>query len=124
VFHFTEPGQKANINPYILLTFLVIQSLFILGSVYFEKYSFIKTAISMFVVMLIFFLLLYVFNDLMPPGGFYQGLSSYRVAEDNNKEFLVQLPEWVGTVLRGLLMYALPPFFWVVTYFRLREKQV
>ncbi|HEY0058388.1 MAG TPA: hypothetical protein VGB56_04585, partial [Flavisolibacter sp.] len=69
IFYYSEPGPKNNINPYILLTFLVIQSLFILGSVYFEKYSFIKTAISMFVVMLIFFLLVYVFNDfLMPPG--------------------------------------------------------
>ena len=125
IFYYSEPGPKNNINPYILLTFLVIQSLFILGSVYFEKYSFIKTAISMFVFMLIFFLLVYVFNDfLMPPGGFVKGFSSYRVIEANNKEVLVQLPGWIGPVLRAILMYALPPFFWIVTYFRLREKQV
>ena len=125
VFNYSEPGQNDNMNPYILLLFLAIQSLFILGSVYFEKYSFIKTAISMFVFMLIFFLILYVFNEwLMPPGGFHEGFSSYRVIGDNNKEVLVQLPDWVGPLLRGLLMYALPPFFWTVTYFRLREKQV
>jgi glucan phosphoethanolaminetransferase (alkaline phosphatase superfamily) len=125
VFNYNEPGQKNNINLYILLFFLAIQSLFILGSVYFEKYSFIKTAISMFVSMLIFFLLLYLFNEsLMPNGGFHKGFSAYRVIEDNNKEVLVELPQWIGPLLRGILMYALPPFFWTVTYFRLREKQV
>ncbi len=126
MFPFSGPGQKASSNAYILLLFLVIQSFFILGSVYFEKYSFIKTAISMFVTMLVFFVLLYVLNEgLMPDGSFHENLSSYRVfGPESTDEKLVQLPGWVGPALRGLFMYGLAPFFWVVTYFRLREKQV
>jgi hypothetical protein len=110
----------------ILLIFFSIQSAFLLGSVYFEKYSFIKTAISGFVIFLIVFFFVYFLYDTMPEGQYVnQFLTSYRV-ENHGKgdDYLVKIPVWLGQVLHYILMYAVAPFLWIVTYFRLKEKQV
>jgi len=109
-----------------LLFFFSVQSVFLLGSVYFEKYSFIKTIISGFVACFLLFCIMYLFSEQLLPGGDYpQGfLTSYRVHVDGVNDRLIQLPRWIGEVFRFLLMYAVAPFFWLVTYFRLKEKQV
>ena len=109
-----------------LLFFFSIQSAFLLGSVYFEKYSFIKTIISGFVACFILFCLMYFFNEqLLPDGGYSKGfLTSYRVHVDGVNDHLVQVPRWIGEVFRYLMMYGIAPFLWIVTYYRLKEKQV
>ena len=110
-----------------LLFFFSVQAAFLLGSVYFEKYSFIKTIICCFVAGFILFCLMFFFNEQLLPGvgdyprGFF---TSYRVRVDGMADRLVQLPDWIGQVLRFLVMYAIAPFLWLVTYYRLKEKQV
>lgn len=109
-----------------LLFFFAVQSAFLLGSVYFEKYGFIKTIISGFVAFFIIFCFLFFFTEqLLPPGDYPRGfLTSYRVHVDGINDPLVQIPRWIGEVFRFLAMYAITPFLWVVTYCRLKEKQV
>lgn len=109
-----------------LLVFFTVQAAFLLGSVYFEKFSFIKTVISCFVAGFLVFLLIYLLNiQLLPNGDYPQGfLSSYRVYVDGVNDRLVQLPAWVGQLLRFLVLYTIAPFLWIVTYYRLKEKQV
>jgi hypothetical protein len=43
---------------------------------------------------------------------------------DGVNDHLVQVPGWIGEVFRFLVMYAVAPFLWIVTYYRLKEKQV
>ena len=114
----------ATIN--FLLFFFSVQSAFLLGSVYFEKFSFIKTVISCFVGGFLIFLLIYFFNrQLLPEGDYPQGfLTSYRVHVDGVNDRLVKIPGWIGELLRFLVLYTIAPFFWIVTYYRLKEKQV
>ncbi len=126
---FTDESNpdEPNVFLLIMLAYVTIQSAFILGSVYFPKYSFIKTTISLLV--LAFAIVLFfakVLDPMMPDGGYYKGLTSYRIFEDGNFQHakIVQLPEWIGEVLFFLLKYALAPLLWVVTYFRLKEKEV
>lgn len=109
-----------------LLFFFSVQSVFLLGSVYFEKYSFIKTIIIGFVACFILFCLMYFFNEvLLPEGDYHNGfLTSYRVHVDGVNDRLVQVPGWIGEVFRFLVMYAVAPFLWTVAYYRLKEKQV
>jgi hypothetical protein len=109
-----------------LFFFFTVQAAFLLGSVYFERYSFIKTIIACFVTGFIFFCLLYFLNEqVLPNGGFHSGFfTSYLVREDGVNDRLVQLPSWIGHLFRILVMYAAAPFLWIVTYFRLKEKQV
>lgn len=117
-------NRDATIN--FLLFFFSIQSAFLLGSVYFQKYSFIKTVICGFVAGFVLFCLMYFFNEqLLPNGDFHRGfLTSYRVHVDGVNDHLVQVPGWIGEVFRFLIMYAVAPFLWIVTYYRLKEKQV
>ncbi len=109
-----------------LLFFFSVQGAFLLGSVYFERYSFIKTIITGFVLGFILFCLFFFFNEqLLPRGEYHRGfLISYRVRIEGMQDRLVELPRWVGEILRILVTYALPPFLWTVTYYRLKEKQV
>jgi hypothetical protein len=109
----------------ILIIFFGIQSIFLLGSVYFAKYSFIKTIISGFVVFFIVFCLVYFLFEMMPDGQYIRGfLTDYRVDNDGKESYLVSIPRWPGQILYYFLMYGVAPFLWIVTYFRLKEKQV
>jgi hypothetical protein len=108
-----------------LLFFFTIQSAFLLGSVYFEKYSFIKTAISGFVIFFLVFCFVFFLYDLMPKGEYADGfLTSYRIENKGKDDYLVTIPRWPGQLLHYLVMYGIAPFLWIVTYFRLKEKQV
>lgn len=117
-------NKDSTIN--FLLFFFSLQSVFLLGSVYFEKYSFIKTIICGFAAGFLLFCFLYFFNEyLLPEGDYPQGfLTSYRVYVVGGKDRLVQVPRWIGEVFRFLVMYGVAPFMWLVTYYRLKEKQV
>jgi hypothetical protein len=126
VFYSREfAGNKGWMSFYFFLMFLTVQSAYLLGSVYFPKYSFIKTTISQLILMLVFFLLIYFLNEsVMPNGGYHNGLTSYRIERPDQASLLVRLPQWLEKVLKYLLMYGLPPLLWLVTYHRLKEKQV
>jgi hypothetical protein len=109
---------------YLMLIYVAVQAAFLLGSVYFSKYSFVKTAISLLVIFLL--LMFYVHNvldSMMPKGHFYEGLATYKVYE-KGQEKVVMIPASIGKTVGFLLMYAFAPIFWVVTYFRLKEKEV
>jgi hypothetical protein len=115
--------DQSGIN--ILLIFFAIQSAFLLGSVYYAKYSFIKTIISGFVVFFIIFCFVYFLSDLMPKGEYANGfLMSYRIDNQDKDDYLVRIPGWLGQAVYFLLMYGTTPFLWIVTYVRLKEKQV
>lgn len=109
-----------------LCFFFSVQAAFLLGSVYFEKYNFIKTIIVGFVGGFILFCFMYFFNEwLLPEGSYPSGfLTAYRVHVDGKNDHLVEVPRWIGEVFRILAMYAVAPFLWLVTYVRLKEKQV
>jgi hypothetical protein len=117
-------NEDSTVN--FLLFFFSVQSAFLLGSVYFEKYSFIKTIISGFVAGFILFCMMYFFYEhLLPNGEFHRGfLTSYRVHVDGVNDRLIHVPGWIGEIFRFLIMYAVAPFLWIVTYYRLKEKQV
>jgi hypothetical protein len=92
-----------------LLFFFAVQSAFLLGSVYFRKYGFIKTIISGFVTWIVFFCLIYFYKRLL--------------AGNENDEYLVLAPGWVWQVLSFLVMYVIAPFLWILSYYRLKRKQ-
>jgi hypothetical protein len=115
------PGPHMNLHFFFL--FVLVQATYLLGSVYFARYSLIKTAISSFVILMLFFLVIYLFTSSVLPHGGYYDLTSFRIFE-GGRTVLVQTPEWLGTLVRCMLTYGLPSFLWAVTYFRLKEKQV
>jgi hypothetical protein len=80
----------------------------VFGSAYFKKYNFIKTIISGFVVYGICFGVVYMSCKPVFPG-------------DRNQ---VSIPREIEQIFGFLVMYVVAPFFWILTYYRLKQKQV
>jgi hypothetical protein len=109
---------------YFLLIFFSIQTTFLLGSVYFPKFSFIKTVLALLIVSFFFTVFVSkVLSPFLPTGYFYQGITSYSFTE-GGVEKIIQLPEWINGALRKTLEYGYIPIIWLVTYFRLKEKEI
>jgi hypothetical protein len=122
-----RPPGAPNVFFLILLTYFAVQAAFILGSVYFPKFSFIKTVVALLLVGLFFvFLVSEVFAWIMPRGNFYQGITAYSFygSGDYADGKIVTLPAWIDYVLSVLAKYAFAPILWVTTYFRLKEKEI
>lgn len=126
---FTKPTyvreEDIPIYFYFLLIYFNGQAAFILGSIYFPTYSFIKTCITLLVVFLsIVFLMGNLLVDWMPRGSFNDGFFSYRVLEGENSYKEVSLAPWLANTIKLLLQYGFILLFWTASYFRLKEKEV
>ncbi len=100
--------------------YMVTQSVFVLGAVYFRGANFLKTLLSLFVISFIIAIYTSLAARLIVFHNFYS------IHFDNN------MPEtWqnffaytFAPVIKALFWYCLAPFFLVVSYFRLKERQV
>lgn len=109
----------------IFLIFLSVQSLFILGSVYFEKFSFIKTILFGLVLIFVYILIFqFVFRQLFGAHSFHmRGLSSFTIYEQEDMK-IYRLAPVVDTVLENLFQYIWAPVLLAAAYFRLKEKEL
>lgn len=112
------------VNYLILLFYFPVQCAFILGSVYFKRFSFIKTAIALLLLYFLFFLfyakLLYNFT---PAGVLYDNLTGW-VVHPGSEEKYVRLPGWIDNIVMLLLQYAFSFVLLIATWYRLGEKQI
>jgi hypothetical protein len=110
----------------VLLLFFAVQGAYALGSIYFPTYSFIKTTISLLLIILLFiFLMAKVLLPILPKGSFGDSLTKFYIYDrDYSNRSVILLPSWTDNVIFGFFKYLLAPAFWVVTYFRLKEKEV
>jgi hypothetical protein len=102
-------------------SYLVIQSVFFLGACYFRNHNFIKTILAIFIVALV----LNVITLIVVYIAFGQsGLSESNIwihsGEILPHFFTVEMPQ----VLESIFWYVMAPFFLVVSYFKLKERQV
>jgi len=122
---FVPKGRGDDFFYYVLLIFFIVQSIFLLGSVYFVKNQYIKTLVSGLVVFLFFVFFVHkIMASFMPDGNFFEPFTVYRVWNANQGDVMIQLPEWFSSILLFLTKYTLAPCLWVVTYLRLKEKEV
>jgi hypothetical protein len=122
---FATKGGRENFLLYFLLAYFGIQSIFLLGSIYFVKNTYIKTLIfGLIVFLFLIFFVHKILGSFTPDGGFLKPFTVYRIFDNTKGELSVQLPEWFSMILLFLIKYALAPCLWVVTYFRLKEKEV
>jgi hypothetical protein len=87
--------------------FFLAQAAIVLGSVYFRKHAFFKTIICGLATWAFLAFLMYLaYRQLLPRG---------------NPS--VPLPDAFGQTV-GAVIYALPPFLWIATYYRLKATQI
>jgi len=117
---------RVNGTPLFFAAYFAVQAAFLLGSVYFEKYSFVKTVIGLFVVLLALWLVnAFLFEAILPEGGYLWGFGSIRVTNaEGGADYLIELPAGIKDTIAALAKWGFPLFFWLVTYFRLKEKEV
>lgn len=127
----TEEFLGKNVHPlfmwYILLAFFAVQSAFMAGSVFFGKFSFIKTFILLLAFGLAYWLSIFLTaTTVMPKGDFFdEALLYYRIQKfDGSEDLLVKTPAWLIYIGKYLLQYGFPPLFWLASYFRLKEKEI
>lgn len=125
VFHFGK-GNGEDMFYMLHLVFFAVQSTFILGSVYFARFSFIKTVIAVLLAWLFLFLFVAkVLVPIMPDGSYFNGLTNWSLQNDGSMpNKVIMLPNWVESTVNFLFKFAFAPLFWVVTYFRLKEKEI
>ena len=110
---------------YFFYTHFALQSFFLLGSIYFPKYGFFKTAIALVLVWVLMILYLVVFmNNVAPRGLIYDGMSFLEVFDSSGRNKFVHLPSGLTGTVKFFFEYAVAVWFWVIAYYRLKEKEV
>jgi len=106
--------------------YFAAQSAFILGSVYFSRYGFIKTTVAILLFLLVTVVFITKGIESHLPDGWR--INNFLQWSRNNtaKGYLelVRLPKGVESLLTIGMLCGGPPLFWVITYFRLKEKEV
>ncbi|MDB5089486.1 MAG: hypothetical protein JWR09_3480 [Mucilaginibacter sp.] len=109
-----------------LFTFVSFQSIILLGSIYFNKSQFLKTLLLIITGLFIAFngnsLLLKLMTgesnlDSSIPLDYFQFVH-------NGENIYVYLPDAAGVAVSVLLWVIVPICLWVITWFRLKEKEL
>jgi hypothetical protein len=127
---------KRNGWGYFYYAWFIMQAIFLLGAVYFHKYSFIKTMFCLFV----FVLVLYMINAGFVNVFFNKHLVDWRshfpfiginvILENTASEYtpsthkFLMLPTGVRDVLLFGGKYLAVPVLWTLAFFRLRDKEM
>lgn len=94
-----------------LCIFFAVQALFLMGSAYFGKYAFIKTIIIAAIIIFCFVWYTYQLSEWLVPKNVYTG------------DFMVPSKKTID-VLQWVVRLVWAPMFWVITWFRLKEKEL
>ncbi len=106
-----------------MAVYLVVQSVFLTGSIFFRRFAFIKTLLFLLTLCLalaLFFLL----SLKIILGGQFGTLSDHGIQIAWNmlsSDWLLQVKDTLVQIAGVLFWGILAPFCWVVSYFRLRE---
>lgn len=100
--------------------YIVTQSVFLLGAIYFRGVNFLKTLLALFVINLV----IAIFSSILTRFIVFPGFGNLQFSNnmpDGIEGFLGDV--FVPTV-KILFWYITAPFFLVVSYYRLKERQV
>jgi hypothetical protein len=126
--HLPDAAHFAETYFYIALVYAAVQTFYLLGSVYFERFAFVKTTVGGILLLLLLVLFVqYVIIPIVPHNGHWEGGNTFIVeeGEGQKRQFIKYvLPQRLIDILRYTLFYVWVPVFWVATYFRLSEKEL
>lgn len=120
------PGDQLDGHLHIyVFFFFMVQSAFLLGSVYFERFAFVKTIVAVLLCILFFSILEErVVGVTIPRGWTHSLFSEWTSNGETLRAKAVRLPPLFSIFLVGLLVFGTPLVFWVAAYFRIKEKEV
>lgn len=106
---------------FFLKIYLVVQSIFLVGAIAFQKYTFFKTSVTTFLSILFFGILCMISFRLLF-AAFFDGFEPVGYMDTNHatRDFVQ------GTMLKWAeyaLWFLVPPIMWAAGYFKLKEKE-
>jgi len=108
-----------------LFAFFAAQAVFILGSVYYTRYAFIKSIIAALVCFAIYVVFeSKVIRLLLPPGWHSDFFSWTHYDPNDHPDKLIYLPKFLESSLLFSIKVLPPVILWAITYFRLKEKEI
>lgn len=112
-------------TPVFLLAFFAFQSAFILGSIYFNRYAFVKTVVALllFAGISTFYIIKVVATHL-PAGWHLNGLLEWGGYSKAGGSLSITTAAWVQETFTFLVSYCIPFVFYYIAYTRLKEKEV
>ncbi len=105
---------------YFIYAYFAVHSLYLLGSVYFTRYSFVLTTVIGSAVIFAFGYYINRIHYNMP--GEWEVTSLRK--NDAGGYLLYSISPAVKNMLKYTVQFAWVPLFWVVTWFRLKEKEI
>ncbi|KIC90709.1 hypothetical protein OI18_22685 [Flavihumibacter solisilvae] len=121
-----HPQQTSLVFQVMFAAYFGIQALFVLGSVYFGKYSFIKTIIASVVFAGVFIYVMYKSYSVFLPEEYSWSVIEMKrfFGPDNIKYEYYSVSKGLRESLIFLVKWAWAPIFWFITWTRLKEKQI
>lgn len=122
-FNFPLFRPFANETLHIIAIYLVTQSIFLFGGIYFKKHSFLKTVVVCFLLVIILsavvglcgYLLFRNYAPDFPP--------AVQLSLADNSALEATMKTW-GKIAEYAFWILLAPYFWILSYIRLRETEV
>ncbi|MGN7784509.1 hypothetical protein ACTJIJ_08280 [Niabella sp. 22666] len=110
--------------PVFFSFFFVVQAAFLLGSASFKRFSFIRTIILLMALIFIYGWVSFKVAEMSFPRGFSFNLTRLTTMHENNvyKEYL--LPGYIKAPVELFFKFFFAPCIWMITWFKLREKEI
>ena len=107
----------------VFIMFFIYTGAMLLGSLYFNKVSAIKTAIALCIICLVIFGANWLFATLLF-GNIDDASPFHGVALlVGNDVGSIELPAGIAKICKYAFFYVMPVTFWILSYTRLREKE-
>jgi len=108
-------GIFPNFFNFLLIAFLTGQSVYLLGSIYFSRIQFLATFFSLQIIQFLLSIVLIITIKLV------LGTFNFNISSDDLN--LYNFGKIIGSIIK-IVIWFIPPFFWLVSYFRLTEKEI
>ncbi|MES1161151.1 MAG: hypothetical protein ABUM51_10365, partial [Bacteroidota bacterium] len=124
IFSRSELNNDDIIPQVWLLVYAAFQSAFILGSIYFNRYAFIKTVVALLLAGICVLFVSKVVNESLPKGWHLRGLLEWGGADAKGEYLAIEPAGWIRSTIVFLVTYTIPIIFYYIAYIRLKEKEV
>jgi hypothetical protein len=111
---------------YFMYAFFAVQSFYVLGSIYFVRFSFVLTTVVVAVLIGGFmWYAIYLSRNMLPNNYNWNGNHVTTHVSDNGfQSSRYDLPGLLSQAFSLIVKFVWAPVFWIATWYRLREKQI
>ncbi len=110
--------------PVFFSFFFVVQAAFLLGSASFKRFSFIRTIILLIALIFIYAWGTFKVAGMVFPRGFSFNLTRLSIHSEDGSYRDYNLPGYFKVPVEVFFRYLLAPCIWIVTWFKIKEKQI